>query len=70
MTTYRLRNNIFEYHNAYVDFRALRKQCNKLSVEFPQRNESLLKKLKDEWKPVGVNFKSDSKKNAIPEISI
>lgn len=69
MTTYRLHNNIFKYHNAYVDFRALRKQCNTLSVEFSQRNESLINKLKEEWIPVDVEFKSDSKKKIVPEIT-
>ena len=69
MTTYRLLNNVFQYSGAYVDFRAIRKQCENLSVEFSQRNESLLTKLKNTWTPVGLEFKSDSKKAIHPDIS-
>ncbi len=70
MTTYRLHNNIFECCSAYLDFRAIRKQCDGLKVGFAENNESLLDKLKSDWVPVGLDFKSDLKKAAMPDISI
>lgn len=70
MTTYRLLNDIFTCHEAFVDFKALRKQCNDVKVWFPQENTTLLDKLKGNWEPVDVSFESDNKKNATPDISI
>lgn len=70
MTTYRLLNNVHAYHEAFVDFRAMRRQFDNVKVWFPQKNETLLDKLRAEWVPVGVKFESDSKNNRIPEISV
>ena len=47
----------------------MRKQCEKLSVEFPQKNESIYEKLKTDWLPVGVELKADSKKCSAPDLS-
>ncbi|MBV1881151.1 MAG: hypothetical protein KUG82_05935 [Pseudomonadales bacterium] len=70
MTTYRLNNNVFEYSCAYVNYRALRRQFEKLSVEFSQHNQSLIEALTAEWVPVGVEFKTETKKATMPDISI
>lgn len=70
MTTYRLINDIYNYHEAFVDFKAMRRQFNDIKVWFPQENTSLIDKLKNEWVPVDVKFESDSKKNAVPDISV
>ncbi|MEJ2406736.1 MAG: hypothetical protein P8171_21055 [Candidatus Thiodiazotropha sp.] len=70
MTAYRLNNNIFEYSSAYVDFRALRRQFKKLSVEFSQNNESLISQLSTSWLPVDLDFQSDTKNKPIPDLSI
>lgn len=70
MTTYRLINNIFEFHAAYVDFKAMRRQFNNIKVWFDQENEPLLDKLKDQWNPVAVKFESDRKANSTPDISV
>lgn len=68
--TYRLLNDIFTCHEAFVDFKALRKQCNDAKVWFPQENTTLLDKLKSNWETVDVTFESDNKKNATPDISV
>lgn len=70
MTTYRLINDIFTCHEAFVDFKALRRQFNDVKVWFPQENTSLLDKLKAEWTPVDVKFESDRKKNLLPDLSV
>lgn len=70
MSPYRLINDIFTYHEAFVDFKALRRQFNDVKVWFPQENTSLLDKLKAEWIPVNVKFESDSKKNIFPDLSV
>ena len=70
MTTYRLLNNVRGYHEAFVDFRAMRKQFDGVKVWFPQKNETLLDKLKASWCPVAVTFESDSKNNSVPDISV
>ncbi|MDN3638777.1 hypothetical protein QWY82_08155 [Simiduia curdlanivorans] len=70
MTTFRLINNVHGYHEAFVDFRAMRKQFDGVKVWFPQKNETLLDKLKADWRPVSVTFESDSKTNAVPDISV
>lgn len=70
MTTYRLINDIYQCHEAFIDFKAMRRQFNDVKVWFPQENTSLTDKLKSEWTPVNVNFESDSKGNSIPDISV
>jgi hypothetical protein len=70
MTTYRLLNDIFNCHEAFVDFKTLRRQFNDVKVWFPQENTALTNKLKSEWIPVDVTFTSDRKGNAIPDISV
>jgi len=70
MTTYRLFNNIHAYHEAFVDFRAMRRQFDDVKVWFSQKNEKILDKLKTEWVPVDVKFESDSKDNRIPDVSV
>lgn len=70
MTTYRLLNDINQCHEAFVDFKALRRQFNDIKVWFPQENIRLLDKLKTHWLPVGVSFSSDKKSNTNPDISV
>ncbi|MCA6064325.1 imm11 family protein [Thalassolituus marinus] len=70
MTTFRLLNNVKSYHEAFIDFRAMRKQLDDVKVWFSQKNETLLNRLKSEWKPVSVTFESDKKTNKIPDISV
>ena len=70
MTTYRLLNDISTCHEAFVDFKALRKQFTDVKVWFPQENTTLLDKLKATWEPVDVTFESDKKTNSIPDISV
>lgn len=70
MTTYRLLNDVSKCHEAFIDFKALRKQFTDVKVWFPQENTTLLDKLKGEWIPVEVTFSSDNKKNVIPDISV
>src|SRR6187431_1073175 len=70
MTTYRLINDIFTCHEAFIDFKELRRQFNDVKVWFPQENTSLSDKLKGDWTPVSVTFESDNKKNLIPDISV
>ncbi|WP_439176796.1 hypothetical protein [Cellvibrio sp. ARAG 10.3] len=70
MSPYRLINDIFTYHEAFVDFKALRRQFNDVKVWLPQENASLLDELKAEWIPVNVKFESDSKKNIFPDLSV
>ncbi|KZZ01823.1 hypothetical protein A3746_34525, partial [Oleibacter sp. HI0075] len=70
MTTFRLLNNVKSYHEAFVDFRAMRKQFDGVKVWFSQKNEKLLDRLKDDWKPVSVTFESDTKTNQAPDISV
>lgn len=70
MTTYRLINDIYNYHEAFVDFKAMRRQFNDVKVWFPQENISLIDKLKNEWTPVEVKFESGGKKNTMPDISV
>src|SRR6187431_2071564 len=70
MTTYRLINDIFTCHEAFIDFKAMRRQFNGVKVWFPQENTSLSDKLKGDWTPVPVTFESDKKKNLVPDISV
>lgn len=70
MTTYRLLNDTFHCHEAFIDFKALRKQFKDVKVWFPQENISLIDKLNSEWAPVDVRFTSDSKNNSNPDISV
>ncbi len=70
MKVFRLINDIFNCHEAFIDFKAMRRQFNDVKVWFPQENTSLIDKLKTEWIPVDVKFESDSKKNTIPDISV
>ncbi|UTA49312.1 hypothetical protein L1F30_07170 [Simiduia sp. 21SJ11W-1] len=70
MTTYRLLNNVNGFHEAFVDFRAMRKQFEGVKVWFSQKNESLGDRLKGDWQPVAVTFESDKKSNAVPDISV
>ena len=70
MTTFRLLNNVKSYHEAFVDFRAMRKQFDGVKVWFSQKNETLIDRLKGDWKPVSVAFESDTKTNEIPDISV
>jgi hypothetical protein len=70
MTTYRLLNNVNKFHEAFVDFRAMRKQFEGVKVWFSQKNEPLLDRLKTDWRPVAVSFESDLKTNQIPDISV
>ena len=70
MTTYRLINDIYQYHEAFIDFKSMRRQFNDVKVWFPQENTSLTDKLKSEWTPVDVKFESDSKNNLLPDISV
>ncbi len=70
MTIYRLINDIYQCHEAFVDFKAMRRQFNEVKVWFPQENISLISRLKNEWTPVDIKFDSDSKKNLIPDISV
>ncbi len=70
MTTFRLLNNVKSYHEAFIDFRSMRKQFDGIKVWFSQKNESLLDCLKVEWDPVSVSFESDQKSNQAPDISV
>jgi len=70
MTTYRLLNNIFEYHEAFIEFKQFRRQFDGVKVWFNQKNESLIDKLQSDWIPVDIQFSSDRKNNNIPDISI
>lgn len=70
MTTFRLLNNVKSYHEAFIDFRTMRKQFDGVKVWFSQKNETLLDRLKDDWKPVSVTFESDTKTNEVPDISV
>ncbi len=73
MTTYRLLNNVFEYKEAFVDFKAMRRNYNGLKVWFNEENDSLKDKLKTEWQPVNIALEasSDAKKNpGIPDLSV
>lgn len=70
MTTFRLLNNVKSYHEAFVDFRSMRKQFDGIKVWFSQKNESLLDRLNAEWDPVSVSFESDQKSNQVPDISV
>ena len=42
MTTYRLLNNVKSYHEAFVDFRAMRKQFDGVKVWFSQKMKNFL----------------------------
>ncbi len=73
MTTYRLINNVFEFKEAFVDFRAMRRNYDGLKVWFNEKNESLKNNLKDKWKPIDVKFDASSsakKSSTIPDISV
>ena len=70
MTVYRLLNNIFEYHEAFIEFKQFRRQFDGVKVWFNQKNESLIDKLKSDWIPIDTQFSSDRKNNNIPDISI
>ena len=70
MATYRLLNNIFEYHEPVIEFKTFRKQFDGVKVWFNQENESLLDKLQADWIPIDIQFSSDRKNNNIPDISI
>jgi len=70
MTTYRLLNNIFEYHEAFIEFKQFRRQFDGVKVWFNQKNESLIDKLKSDWIPINIQFSSDRKNNNIPDIAV
>lgn len=70
MTIYRLLNNVHGYHEAFVDFRAMRKQFDGVKVWFSQKNQALSDKLTSGWQPVAVSFGSDLKSNQKPDISV
>lgn len=70
MTIYRLLNNVNGFHEAFVDFRAMRKQFDGVKVWFSQKNETLLDHLKSDWEPVAVSFESEQKENQIPDLSV
>lgn len=70
MTTYRLLNNIFEYHEPIIEFKQFRRQFDGVKVWFNQNNESLTDKLKGDWVPIEIQFSSDRKNNKIPDISV
>ena len=73
MTTYRLLNNVFDYKEAFVDFKSMRKNYDGLKVWFNEENESLKTKLKAEWLPVPVEFDASSgakKKAKDPDLSV
>lgn len=70
MTTYRLINDIYHCHEAFINFKAMRKQFADIKVWFPQTNTSLLDKQIGAWEPVDVKFESDRKANSIPDISV
>lgn len=70
MTTYRLLNDVHEFHEAFIDFRTMRRQLDGVKVWFPQKNETLLDKLKQDWVPVKVTFESARKNNAKPDLSV
>lgn len=70
MKIYRLINDTFNYHEAFIDFKSMRRQFNDVKVWLPQENASLTDKLKTEWIPVDVKFESDNKKNITPDISV
>ncbi len=70
MTTYRILNNVNAFHEAFVDFKSMRKQFDGLKVFFSQKNETILDRLKDEWTPVSVKFESEKKSNQAPDISV
>lgn len=73
MTTYRLLNNVFEYKEAFVDFKAMRRNYDGLKVWFNEENDSLKEKLKTEWTPVDVtlDMSSNAKKKALaPDLSV
>ena len=48
----------------------MRKQFDGVKVWFPQKNETLIDRLKSDWKPVSVTFDSENKINKIPDISV
>lgn len=70
MTTYRLLNNIFAYHEPTIEFKQFRRQFDGVKVWFNQNNESLTDKLKNEWAPIEIQFSSDRKNNKVPDISV
>ena len=70
MATYRLLNNIFEYHEPVIEFKAFRKQFDGVKVWFNQKNESLIDKLQTDWIPIDIQFSSDRQSNEIPDISV
>lgn len=73
MTTYRLLNNVFEYKEAFVDFKAMRRNYDGLKVWFNEENNSLNDKLLDKWVPVDILFEASSHAETsadIPDISI
>ena len=70
MATYRLLNNIFEYHEPVIEFKTFRKQFDGVKLWFNQDNESLLDKLQADWIPIDIQFSSDRNNNNIPDISI
>ncbi len=73
MTTYRLLNNVFKFKEAFVDFKAMRRNYNELKVGFVAKNTSLLENLKNEWIPINVKLdaSSSSKKKAeAPDLSV
>lgn len=73
MTAYRLLNNVFEYKEAFVDFKAMRRQYNGLKVWFNEENESLRDGLKTSWQPVDVTFEASrdaTRKAKLPDLSV
>jgi len=73
MTTYRLINNVFEFKEAFVDFKAMRRNYNGLKVWFNEENNSLEDKLKNSWIPVDVTLEASQNakiKPQAPDISV
>ena len=73
MTTYRLLNNVFDFKEAFVDFKMMRKNYTQLRVGFNEDNISLYDNLKSKWQPVDVSFdkSSNGKKDTVtPDLSV
>lgn len=73
MTTFRLLNNVFEFQEAFVDFKMMRKNYTSLRVSFNEDNVCLYDNLKTKWLPVDVRFdkSSSGKKGAtLPDLSV
>lgn len=76
MTSYKLMNNLYNYSEAFADFRTLRGNfTERISVQFPAKDTALTSLLKDDTKPVPVRYEAASgyakrKKVPTPDISV